>query len=117
MSPQMKNYALMAIRALLSLAFAAAGLSKLAGVEMMVGTFEAIGWGQWFRYVTGIIEVGSAILLWIPGLIWIGAGLLTCTMACAVLFHIFVLGPSLVPALILGILSLIVLMSYRPMSD
>ena len=30
-------------------------LAKLPGVEMMVGTFDAIGVGQWFRYVTGAI--------------------------------------------------------------
>ena len=55
MSPQMKKYALLAIKALLTLAFGAAGLAKLAGAEMMVATFETIGWGQWFRYVTGLI--------------------------------------------------------------
>ena len=114
MSSDMKTYALLAIKALLTLAFAAAGLAKLTGVEMMVATFETIGWGQWFRYVTGIIEVGSAALLWVPGRAWIGAALLTCTMACAVLFHLLVLGPSAVPALILGILAAIVLKTSRP---
>jgi uncharacterized membrane protein YphA (DoxX/SURF4 family) len=114
MSPQIKHYGLLAITALLTLAFGAAGLSKLAGVEMMVGTFDAIGWGQWFRYVTGIIEVGSAVLLWVPGKQWIGAGLLVCTMICAVLFHILVLGPSLVPALVLGLLAAVILIARKP---
>ena len=54
------------IRIVLALAFAAAGAAKLAGVPQMVATFEAIGFGQWFRYVTGGIEVVGAILLLLP---------------------------------------------------
>lgn len=114
MSPTVRKYGLWAISGLLSLAFAAAGFAKLTGAEMMVATFDAIGWGQWFRYVTGGIEVGSAVLLWVPGLQWIGAALLVCTMIAAVLFHILVLGPSFIPALVLGILAAIVLWARKP---
>ena len=117
MSPTLQKWGLIVLKGLLTLAFGAAGLAKLAGAEMMVATFEAIGWGQWFRYVTGLIEVGSAVMLWIPGLVTLGAGLLVCTMAAAVLFHIFVLGPSLVPALVLGIIAALVLViSRRPVA-
>lgn len=101
----MQKYLLLAVRILVSLAFLAAGLAKLAGVEMMVGTFEAIGVGQWFRYVTGVIEVGSAVLLWVPGLQFIGAGLLVCTMIGAIAAHLLILGPSPLPALVLGLLA------------
>lgn len=58
----------------------AAGSAKLAGVEMMVATCETIGIGQWFRYLTGAIEVGSAILLFGPGKQAWGAALQVCTM-------------------------------------
>jgi putative oxidoreductase len=101
------------IRGLLTLAFLGAGLAKLAGVEMMVGTFDAIGWGQWFRYVTGVIEVSAAVLLWVPGLQALASGLLVCTMIGAVLAHLLILGPSLVPALVLGILAAITLWANR----
>lgn len=114
MDQNLKQKITLGIKGLLTLAFAAAGLAKFAGVEMMVATFETIGWGQWFRYATAVIEVGSAVLLWIPGLIWVGAFLLTATMFSAVLFHIFVIGPSLVPASILGLLSAYVLWVHRP---
>ena len=113
MSPTIQRFGLLAIRVLVSLAFLAAGTAKLLGVAMMVGTFDAIGIGQWFRYVTGAIEVVSAVLLWVPGLQLVGAGLLVCTMICAVLAHIFILGPSLVPALILGLLSAVLLWDAR----
>ena len=107
------HYASLIIRALLTLAFVSAGVSKLIGVDMMVATFDALGFGQWFRYVTGIIEVGSAILLWVPGLQAIGAGLLVCTMIGAVLSHLFILGPSAVPALVLGLLAAAVVYIHR----
>ena len=43
--------------------FLLAGSSKLLGDPAMVGLFDAIGIGQWFRYLTGLIEVGSAVAL------------------------------------------------------
>ena len=48
MLSNIKKYGLLAIKTLLTLAFIAAGLAKLSGVEMMVQTFEAVGVGQWF---------------------------------------------------------------------
>lgn len=101
------------LRVLLALAFGAAGLAKLAGVEMMVGTFEAIGVGQWFRYLTGAIELGSAVLLWLPGLQFLGAALLVCTMIGAAVAHFAVLGPSAVPAMVLGLMAGMTLYLYR----
>jgi putative oxidoreductase len=113
MNPTYKSYALIGIRVLVSLAFLAAGTAKLMGVEMMVATFNAVGVGQWFRYVTGTIEIVSAILLWVPGLQLIGAGLLVCTMIGAVLAHIFLIGPTAVPAIALGLLSAILAYNFR----
>lgn len=108
------KYGLWALKILAGLAFAAAGIAKLAGAEMMVGTFDAIGVGQWFRYLTGIIEVGAAILLFIPGKQAYGAGLLTCTMVGAVLAHIFILGTdTMMPAIILGIFTAAITFAHR----
>ena len=42
-------------------AFLMAGVATLSGYPMMVETFDKIDVGQWFRYVTGAIEVASAI--------------------------------------------------------
>ncbi|MDG1531282.1 MAG: DoxX family protein [Paracoccaceae bacterium] len=101
------------ITVLLTLAFGAAGIAKIMGAEMMVATFDAVGVGQWFRYVTGIIEVGGALLLWVNGHQAIGAGLLTCTMIGAVVAHIFVIGPSAMPAAVLGVLSSYILFKHK----
>jgi putative oxidoreductase len=68
------------------------GGSKLAGVPAMVQLFDAIGIGQWFRYLTGTIEVVSAILLLVPSLAVFGALALTATMVGAVFTHLFIVG-------------------------
>jgi len=109
----LQKYGLLAIKIFLTLAFFAAGLAKLAGVEMMVQTYEAIGVGQWFRYLTGLIEIGSAVLLWVPGRQLLGAALLFCTMVGAVLAHLLILGPSALPAVVLGVLAAIMAYSHR----
>jgi putative oxidoreductase len=83
-------------------AFLMAGGSKFGGVPAMVAMFDAIGIGQWFRYVTGTIEVGSAIALLVPSLAPYGALALVATMTGAVLTHLFIVGGSPLPALVLG---------------
>lgn len=107
------KYLSLGLRGLLTLAFVAARGAKLAGVEMMVGTFDAIGVGQWFRYVTGIIEVGAAIMLWLPGKQVLAAALLGATMVGAVLAHLLKLGPSAVPAVVLGLICAAVIYLHR----
>jgi putative oxidoreductase len=83
--------------------FLMAGTSKLAGVPMMVQMFDAIGIGQWFRYLTGTIEVLSAILLLVPQLARYGALAAVATMVGAVFVHLAVVGGSpLVPILLLA---------------
>src|SRR2546426_8844203 len=56
------------VQGLLAAAFLAAGGAKLAGVPMMVQIFDQIGMGQWFRIVTGLVEVIGAVALVVPGL-------------------------------------------------
>ncbi len=114
MSLTKSNILVTIVKVVLTLAFVAAGISKLVGVEMMVQTYDAIGVGQWFRYVTGIIEVGAAALMWVKGKEFYGAALLVCTMIGAVLAHLLILGPSAIPALVLGVLSAFVAYMHRP---
>jgi putative oxidoreductase len=93
------------IRILLALAFLAAGAAKLAGAPPMVAIFEQIGAGQWFRFVTGILEIVGGLLVLVPlTSIW-GALLLACVMAGAVFTHCVLIGGNPAPALILLALS------------
>src|SRR5438046_10473789 len=59
--------------------FLVAGGSKLVGAPAMVTLFNTIGAGQWCRYVTGLIGVGSAIGVSVPAIASPGAVLLVHT--------------------------------------
>ena len=93
--------------------FLLAGSSKLAGAAAMVGLFDAIGVGQWFRYVTGSIEVVSAIALLVPSLAAFGAIALVATMTGAVVTHLFIVGGSPAMPLLLLAGSLVVAWARR----
>ena len=89
-----------------AVAFLGAGAGKLIGAQAMVDMYATIGFGQWFRYVTGVLEVGSAILLLVPSLAAFGAVLLGCTMVGAIIAHLTVLhGPPTGPVVLLLIVS------------
>jgi putative oxidoreductase len=94
--------------------FLMAGSLKLAGAPEMVQTFEAIGLGQWFRYLTGTIEVVSAIALLIPSLALYGALALAATMIGAILTHLVIIGGSpVIPVVLLVATSFIAWTRWR----
>ena len=83
--------------------FLFSGTLKLTGAPMMVQMFGVIGLGQWFRYLTGGIEVISAVLLLIPALAAYGAAALAVTMVGAICTHVFIIGGSpVIPIVLLG---------------
>jgi len=84
----------------LAATFLFAGGSKLVGAPAMVTLFNAIGLGQWFRYVTGAIEMSAAVALLIPSAAPFGAILLVPTMIGAATANLF-LGQSPAPPLVL----------------
>jgi len=92
-TPQRKgvNVALWVLQALLALAFVGAASGKLLGKPDMVALFEAIGIGQWFRYLTGLMELTGALLIVVPRTKFFGAALLSLVMIGAVLTHLFIL--------------------------
>jgi len=53
--------------------------------------FERIGLGQWFRVLTGVMQVGGGLLMCVPRTMVYGAALLTCTMLGAVFVDVFVI--------------------------
>jgi hypothetical protein len=102
------------VRILLALAFGAAGAAKLAGVPQMVQVFDAIGFGQWFRIVTGVVELAGAVLLLVPATGFFGGVLLLATMVGAVGTHLVLIGGSPLPALVLGALAAFVTWQLLP---
>jgi putative oxidoreductase len=94
-----------------------AGVFVLVGVVKFPGEggpwvriFELIGFGQWFRYFTGVIEVLGGVLLLIPRATPFAAAMLAPTMVGALLTHVFLVGvgPQSVVAtvLLIGVLAL-----------
>lgn len=81
--------------------FLMVGFLKLSGDAQLVGLFEAIGLGQWFRYLTGALEVAGAFLLLIPRTSGLGALMLAGVMVGTVVTHVFIVGGSPLMAIIL----------------
>ena len=88
-----------------ALAFLSAGGPKLASAPPMVEAFAKIGVGQWFRYLTGFLEVIGAIGLLVPRYAFYAASLLAVIMVGAVVTHLAILGGSPVAPIVLLLLT------------
>ncbi len=80
----------------------------------MVAVFEKIGIGQWFRYLTGLLEVVGAIALVIPGYAFYGASLLATVMVGALIAHLTILGGSPAAPIVLLLITGTVAYLRRP---
>ena len=104
------------LRAGIALAFFPFGFDKFpSGLDTQwVRFFDQVGVGQWFRYLTGIVEVTGAALVLFPLTSRIGIAILTATMAVASVIHIFVVHQP-TNAIITGGLCLGLIASWRRM--
>jgi uncharacterized membrane protein YphA (DoxX/SURF4 family) len=97
------------IRIVASMLFLFVGWSKFSARSQWVQIFAQIGFGQWFRYLTGVLQVGGALMVLIPRLFPAGIVILVCTMIGAMAAWIFFLGAPLnamIPgALAMGLLA------------
>ena len=71
--------------------------------------FEEIGFGQWFRYFTGIVQITGSVLLLIPWTARLGAAFIGCTMLGAIILHLFVLTTGAFAAVVPSVLLVIVM--------
>ena len=94
------------LRVLLALVFVVAGVDKFVG-PMWVRVFNDIGFGQWFRYVTGVVELLGALLLLVRPATMIAIPMLICTMLGALLVHVTLVGvgvPTIAVSILLALL-------------
>jgi len=84
------------------------GSIKFRARSPWVQIFQQIGFGEWFRYFTGVLQISGALLVLIPRTFPIGILILACTMAGAMAAWIFLLGApfnAMIPGvLLLGLL-------------
>lgn len=104
------NVALWVLQVAAAAMLGMAGFAKLSSAPEMVAVFGTIGVGQWFRYLTGSLELLGAVLLLVPALAGVGALVLAGVMLGAVATHLFVVGGS--PAMALVLLVVVAIVAY-----
>jgi putative oxidoreductase len=92
--------------------FVGVGLSKFEADTHWVGLFAAIGLGDGFRYLTGVLQTAGGLLFLVPRARWPAAVLTGATMVGAVGAHLFVLdtgfGGAIIPAVVLVFVACVV---------
>jgi putative oxidoreductase len=111
--PARRRIGMWVLQGAVAVAFFAAGAAKLAGTAYMVQLFDQIGFGQWFRYLTGAVEITGALALIYPGLASIGGLWLGGTMVGALMTHLFILHTSPAAAIVLGVLNALIIYLRR----
>lgn len=93
--------------------FLSVGIEKFDTESYWVKLFAEIGLGDWFRYLTGVLQILGAVLLVAPQTKRLGVVLIGCTMAGAVVAHLFVLdtgvGGAIIPGALLAFVAVIAL--------
>lgn len=90
------------LRAGVAFFFVAVGAEKFSADphSEWIRIFARIGWGDWFRYFTGAVEILRALLMLVPKTTLPGTALLASTMLGAILAHCFklaILSPASFP--------------------
>jgi uncharacterized membrane protein YphA (DoxX/SURF4 family) len=93
--------------------FLLAAGAKLTGAEPSASTFEAIGWGDWFRNLVGVLEIAGVVALLVPLLAGLAALAFTVLMAGAVATEAFVTGGGVVMPLVLLVVSAVIAWGRR----
>lgn len=80
----------------IALAFILFGFDKFPSGQdtQWVRFFDQVGIGQWFRYVTGFVEICGGAMVVFPATSRTGTALLALTMAVASMIHILVIHQS-----------------------
>lgn len=105
------------LRVLIGLAFLGIGIEKLTGTMGTIPFFQAIGWGQWFRYVSGAMDTTGALLIFIPRWTSFGAFIITCTVGLGtVLCYTKALFNPTFPLVMTLLAATLVWLAWRPKS-
>lgn len=100
-----RTIALWVLHVLAAGLFLLAAAAKLTGAEPSASTFEAIGWGDWFRTLVGVLEIAGVMALFVPLLTGLAALAFVGLMAGAIVTEAFVTGGGVVMPLVLLVMS------------
>ena|SRR5579884_894585 len=89
---------LWAVQVVTAVAVLGAGTATVAGAAQPVAMFHQIGAGEWFRYLTGALEIAGALGLLVPRLAGLAAAALAALWLGALATHLFVIGGNAGPA-------------------
>lgn len=92
------NAAAWTLQLALAAVFVFAGASKLLAKHEMVQMFEQVGFGQWFRFLTGFLELIGGLAIVIPNTAFWAAIVLGTVMAGALATHALIIGGNPFPA-------------------
>jgi putative oxidoreductase len=110
---RLKTIGFWLLKILLAALFLFTGGAKLAGLPAIVEVFEKVGFGQWFRYFTGALELsGAALLLW-PATTAYGALLLTIVSLGAFLAQLLVLHEDVIHCIVLTVILAAIAWAHR----
>ena len=98
---------------LVAVVFTVAGGAKLTGNSGMVEEFAQIGIGQWFRYFTGIMEVGGAVGVLVPTLRFWAAMLIAAVMIGATVTNLFILHIPVLAGLTILLMALVLTLAWQ----
>jgi putative oxidoreductase len=82
----------------------ASGTPKLLGVESAAEGFDRIGWGDWFMYLIGALEIAGGVGLLVPRVAGLAAIGLSLLMVGAAIFNVALLDYPVITPLILLVL-------------
>lgn len=96
-----------AVRIGVAVVYVLFGTDKFGSDPHWVKLFQEIGFGDWFRYFTGVVEVLGGLLVLIPRTAMIGFTMLIVTMfgAVALLCRLGQAGDSIFPGFFLIVLA------------
>jgi putative oxidoreductase len=117
----MMSILIIVVQVVLGLLFVSIGSMTVAGRKMFVENFRRFGYPQWFRVVTGSLEVlgglGLLIGIWLPWLAALAGTGLALVMLGAVFTQVRTRESwqRIVLPLLVGALTIVVAVSYWPM--
>jgi len=103
-SSSFTKFAIWILRALVSLLFVAAATMKLTSQPQMVAEFQTVGLGQWFRYLTGALELVGGIAVLAPRSSILGAAILLLVDIGAFFAQIAILHMDWIHTIVIGAL-------------